>query len=362
MRIVLLHSGIRGPATYCLNLYKYLREKGHQVLLISEAKWEKEKVAMYQASSIKLMGLVPVVYKPWGIIKAIEGFKPDLIHYHWPCGTMDLLFKHIRRFQVPIIITIHVSVASKKFIFDKLYYAHFSVFKKNLKKVEAVIDISEFIKKQVKSRIKLPESKHVLLYAGVNHKVFKPVKRKPSNEFNILFIGQIMPEKGVDILIDVVKRINKERKIKLNIVGRGHLAKMLQEKTKDDSYINWVGFLPRQKDIASQYAQADITALPTRWDEPFSLVPVESMACGTPVLASDCGGNPEIVKPNKTGYLIEPYNKEQLYKVLLNVNRDKLSAMRKNCRESVLKKYTLDLFGKNHEVLYKKLIGEYSPN
>ncbi len=357
MRIVLLHSGIRGPATYCLNMYRSLKKKGHDVLLISEAKWEKEKVPMYQAKSIKLLGLVPVVYKPWGIVKAIEKFKPDIIHYHWPCGTMDLLFSHIRKFEVPIVVTIHVSVDSKKFIFDKLYYLHFSKYKKHLKTVEAVVNISKFIEKQVKARIRLPQKKLHLIYAGVNHKVFKPYPQKKRDYLEVLFVGQIMPEKGIDFLIEAVKRASNIRKIKLNIIGYGHMKKKLQKETKDDKCINWVGFLKDQKDIAKYYSSADITALPTRWDEPFSLVPVESIACGTPVIASKCGGNPEIIIPGKTGYLVEPYNKKELFDLIQNVEISELEKMRKACRDRALKNHTIDLFTENHIKLYKKLIG-----
>ncbi|HLC96264.1 MAG TPA: glycosyltransferase family 4 protein [Candidatus Nanoarchaeia archaeon] len=360
MRIALLTSGIRGIGSYCLNLYNYLTSKGHKVLLISESKWVKQNVpSLYQAKSILLFGLAPVVYHPLGIVKALKKFKPDIIHYHWPSGTMDVLFREIRKLQVPIIVTLHVAVASKRFFFDKVWFNYFGLFKRNLRRVQAINSISRFVQAQLKSRIKLPQEKLLLIYAGVNTTILKPVKKPTKKGINLIFVGQVMPEKGIDVLIRAVRKVSKQMDITLRIIGDGHLKKPLQRLTRRDKCIKWIGFVKDQKTIAKHYANSDLTVLPTRWDEAFSLVPVESLACGTPVMATNKGGTPELITSGKTGILLKEGDEKEITKALLSLDKEELRLMRKDCRNLVLKKYSLEIMGYNHEKAYKKLIKDF---
>ena len=165
-----------------------------------------------------------------------------------------------------------------------------------------------------------------------------------------------MPEKGIDNLISAVKKIQSKRKIHLKIIGKGHIKRILMKKTKNDKCIEWVGFLKNQEEIAKIYSQADLTCLPTRWDEAFSLVPVESIACGTPVLATNRGGNPEIVIPNLTGILINKGDVDTIANVLLNVKKSMLYKLRESSRNFFLENYTYNMWGSAHETLYNKLI------
>ena len=130
MKIVIINPGVRGPATYGLNLYKYLTKAGHEVLLTSEAKWKKEKVSIYQASSYLLFGMVPIVYKPKELINAIRDFKSDIIHYHWPSGTMDLLFGKILNLNIPTAVTIHVAAGLKEIFMGQIFSFLFRDFQK----------------------------------------------------------------------------------------------------------------------------------------------------------------------------------------------------------------------------------------
>ena len=354
MRIVIINSGVRGLASYSLNLYKYLTSQGHDVLLVAESTWKKEDIPLYQAKSHLLFGLVPVVYRPGELIAAIKRFKPDIIHHQWPCGTMDVLFKRILKLRIPVVITVHNSVASKTFIFDKVFYYHFGIFSKHLLKADATIPISKFIKHQIHTRVNVPEEKVHLIYAGVDITQYKPAK-KNNKALELLFVGQVMLEKGIDVLVDAVIDVQKKRKVNLTIVGEGHQKDKLVKKTKGMPFIKWAGFVKGQKGVIDYYAKADLTVLPTRWDEAFSLVPVESMACGTPVLSTRKGGTPEIVIPHKTGILIDDCSKELLVDALLAVKKTELKNMGLAARKFVVKHHSFQTWGKEHERLYASL-------
>jgi len=91
-------------------------------------------------------------------------------------------------------------------------------------------------------------------------------------------------------------------------------------------------------------------------DEAFSLVPVESLACGTPVAASNKGGTPEIVKPGKTGYLLEHGTVKEIQDLILSLDKKELHKMGQTGREVVLRNHSIHSWGKQHEVIYHELL------
>lgn len=120
----------------------------------------------------------------------------------------------------------------------------------------------------------------------------------------ILFAGRISWEKGIDKLIDAVKKINSNN-IKILIVGstlhgenkvrKTKYIKKLEDKIHDlNSKIIFTGYISYEI-MPVVYNLADIAVLPSMWEEPAGLTPLEAMACGTPVITTDSGGIPEYV-------------------------------------------------------------------
>lgn len=362
MRIVLLTAGVRGIGSYCINLYHVLRAQGHEVLLISERPWEKEPLqSFHQAKSFMLFGLAPIVYKPRDVTRAIEAFEPDLIHHHWPCGTMDILFGMVARLGVPYVVTIHVSIASTQHVLDKFWYHLFSRYIKWIPKARAVNCISEFVRRQLAERVALPHEQVRRIYAGINENTFHPTAGRrdesPDRPIQLLFVGQIMPEKGIDLLVQAFLDVSRARRdLRLSIVGQGPLVNKLRKLSEGNDAIRWVGFLKGQKAIAEYYASADATVLPTRWDEAFSLVPIESFGCGTPVIATARGGTPEQVTEGVTGYLLTDGSEAEIAERLRTLDLAELQAMRPACRRLVMERHTFEIMGARHEELYREVL------
>ena len=357
MRVVLLTSGVRGIGTYCMNLHNELLANGHDVLLVSERKWEKTLPAsFYQAKSVLLFGVVPIVYKPGEAMREILNFKPDLIHYHWPSGEMAYFLRRFEALDVPVLTTIHVSLASRENVLDRVWYRYFSRLKKWIPGVDMVNCISGFIRDQLHTRMEISPSRVTQIYAGVNDKVFTPIPKERGAALELLFIGAISPEKGIDVLLKAVEAAGRSREIRLTIVGSGPLERKLRHETRNNPDIRWIGFLKEQRQIAEYYAGADATVMPTRWEEAFSLVPVESLSCGTPVIATAKGGTPEIVLDGVTGHLLSACDVAELTAVLQSLDLEALRAMRKACRELVLKRHTIAMMGENHLSLYERML------
>ncbi len=113
--------------------------------------------------------------------------------------------------------------------------------------------------------------------------------------------------------------------------------------------IKYIGEIS-QKELSSFYGNASALIYPIEWEEPFGLNMVESMACGTPVIAFKRGSVPEVVKDGKTGFVVE--NISQALKAVRNIDKIK----REDCRKWVEKKFAKEIMVNNYEKIYYKLL------
>jgi D-inositol-3-phosphate glycosyltransferase len=125
----------------------------------------------------------------------------------------------------------------------------------------------------------------------------------------ILFVGRLEPLKGIDFLFKVVEALGADRRFKLFIVGGMSendpevlRLKALSEKMGLSATVVFVNRVDRQE-LATYFSAADVCLVPSYY-ESFGLVALESMACGTPVIASRVGGLPSLIKHGKTGFLM----------------------------------------------------------
>ncbi|MEC0124711.1 glycosyltransferase family 4 protein [Paenibacillus pabuli] len=136
-----------------------------------------------------------------------------------------------------------------------------------------------------------------------------------SGPFSILYVGRLIPGKGVDVLIRAVSLLQRHIPVQLIVVGRGPQAyvrklRQLAKKLKvDTSFRGQVA----HEHIDVLYRAADCLVCPSQKHEAFGLVNVEAMASGLPVIASDNGGIREIITSGSNGYLVKPYNDPQSF-------------------------------------------------
>jgi glycosyltransferase involved in cell wall biosynthesis len=358
MKIAHVTSGVRGLATYSLNLYNYFeKQEDVETLIITSSKWKKQPIPIYEADSYLIGNVLPWPKDVKEVEKQLIDFNPDILHHHHPSGRLDFdAGKFQKKLDVPMICTVHMSVGSKKYMVDKVMHSFFMTVRKNFKNVNAYVAISKYVQNQLIEMGGVPKERIVLLYAGVDPQIFTPIPREKHDTLEISFVGQIMHEKGIDLLIDVVSDLAKEKKVRLNIIGEGNLKTLLQTKTKNNPAINWVGYLNSQDKVAEFYAKSDVVVLPNRWDEAFSYIPLESMSSGTAIIASRVGGNTEAIIDGKTGLLFDVNNGDELYALLKNTETEAFWEMGQYGREHVLENFTLDRFGKKYHALYHNLM------
>ena len=161
--------------------------------------------------------------------------------------------------------------------------------------------------------------------------------------------------KGGDLLIEALKNLPKtlKKEMLLLLLGSGGdtIDKMAGVKSLN------LGYITNERIKLLAYSAADLFVLPTR-SEGLSLVLLESMSCGTPMLSFKVGGNPDLVRDGITGYLAEPENSKELSFNIVKLMEDESlrNKMAENCRELALREFSTDIETRRYIELYQKLL------
>lgn len=175
----------------------------------------------------------------------------------------------------------------------------------------------------------------------------------PNPEDYVVWIGKFNPDKGVHEAIQAAKKAG------VKLVLGGKIDQLEQEdaeyfKTQvepyiDDTHVEYVGELDdAQKNTYFGGAKAFLN--PIRWNEPFGLTMVESMACGTPVIAFNQGSASELIGDGNTGYLV--HDVDEMAEKILEVS----SIDRATCRARVEAKFSSQTMAKGYVGIYEKLL------
>jgi len=188
--------------------------------------------------------------------------------------------------------------------------------------------------------------------ATIYHGLPKDLFRLHSEPGNYLaFLGRVSPEKRVDRAIEIAKRAGMPLKIaaKVDPADRRYFKREI-EPLLNDPHIEWVGEIS-DKDKDEFLGNAYALLFPIDWPEPFGLVMIESMACGTPVIAYECGSVPEVMEDGVTGFIVR-----DLDEAVNGVNRIReLSRLR--CREVFERRFAADRMASDYVDVYKRLVG-----
>jgi D-inositol-3-phosphate glycosyltransferase len=158
---------------------------------------------------------------------------------------------------------------------------------------------------------------------GVDLSRFRSMSQSQSRDFlgygeekNILFVGRLEPLKGLDVLFRAVASLKDLDNVTLNVVGGDENSKeksrlqSLASRMKLTQNIRFIGSVS-QDELPLHYNAADVCVVPSHY-ESFGLAALEAAACGRPVVASEVGGLPSIVRNGSTGYLVEPKNSDTM--------------------------------------------------
>ena len=172
------------------------------------------------------------------------------------------------------------------------------------------------------------------------------------NEGYLAFLGRISPEKRPDRAIRIAARAGMELRIaaKIDAVDRGYWEEEIAPLVKLYPNIRFIGEInERQK--ADFLGGASALLFPIDWPEPFGLVMIEAMACGTPVIAFRCGSVPEVIEDGRSGFIVD--SEDEAVEAVKQIRH----LERKMVRGVFDARFTADRMAADYAALYHRLPG-----
>ncbi|MBU2632110.1 glycosyltransferase [Patescibacteria group bacterium] len=129
-----------------------------------------------------------------------------------------------------------------------------------------------------------------------------------------MWAGRAVPEKGMDVVIEIANKLKKD--VKLFARHKKEYRKWLNEDIQErithikDNISITLAVNKNRLEIVRSYQRSKLFLFPIKWEEPFGLVMVESMACGTPVVVYARGSAIELVKDGETGFVVNPSDED----------------------------------------------------
>lgn len=406
MKVLLINNHHRqngGAERYYFELAKLLARKGHDVAFFSmkapknvQTKWSKYFLSEVDFTKNGPKTLFKKIERTFysfeaktKIAKLLNDFKPDIVHiqniYYYISPS---ILGEIKKRHIPIVQTVHdyelispnLTLFSQGKICEitkrhKFYKAllHKSVkgsyiasgvavivsylqyiFKFHERAINTFIAPSKFMKKKLREYGFQAKNVVVLPNFVILPKYTKITSKK--GEGYVLYFGRLTTHKGLMILLEAAKKLPK---IKFKIIG-GYLDSNIKEeiqKIKHSKHINNIEFLDFQggNKLKESIRRASFVVIPSLWyeNQPYSIL--ESYSYGKPVIASNIGGIPEIIKENETGLMFKPGDIDDFSKQVKKLwsNRNLIEKMGKSAYAYVKQNF-------NEDCYYSRLIGIYS--
>jgi len=275
--------------------------------------------------------------------------RVDVIHAHdWLVANAAIGLRD--QYGASLVSTVHSTEAGRRGGIQNDYQRTINEVERNLiNQSSGVICCSNYMAGQISNAFGVPREKLHVIRNGVNVsrfdiKIDVPFVRRryaEPNEKIVLYVGRLVHEKGVHVLIGAAHEVlGVIPNVKFIIVGEGGAREYL---LREASYFGvadrvlFMGFV-EEKTLTSIYRVSDVAVVPSLY-EPFGITALEAMAAKVPLVASDTGGLTEIVEHDKTGVKVYPDNSDSLAWGILRVLGDQAYAetIRENAYQKVVK-------------------------
>jgi glycosyltransferase involved in cell wall biosynthesis len=184
------------------------------------------------------------------------------------------------------------------------------------------------------------------IYHGLPRDIYR---FHPQSGSYLTFLGRISPEKRVDRAIEIAKQVGMPLKIaaKIDQVDKDHFESVISPLLRNApvEFVGEIGEVEKDEFLGNAYA----LLFPIDWPEPFGLVMIEAMACGTPVVAYRGGAVPELVEQGHTGFIVESLEDA------VEAVRQVAQLSRKRCREVFEQRFTATRMARDYMHQFERL-------
>jgi glycosyltransferase involved in cell wall biosynthesis len=390
MKICLINSLYkpykRGGAEVVFNkIVKELKKDGHDVFVITiSAKKNKKNYVVKEMDDLNVFRFYPknifsfidINSQPywkriiWHIFdafnwhsyrqikKILKKEKPKLVLTHNIKGLGYLTLRAIRRLKIKNIHTLHdVQFVEPSGLIIKgdeelslLAKIYLKITRWLIGSPDVVVSPSKWLLDFYGQYDFFKKSQKVVLPNPITLDTKEWHKNFEDKKIRYLIIGQLEKHKGIEFLLEVFEKFNNLNNAKLIVVGSGTLESKLKEKYKNKEWVEFLGYIPANKLSKLVFKNIHYTVVPSLCYENSPSTIYDSFKYATPVIATEIGGVPELVKEGVNGYTFEAGNKISLLNKL-NMSMQNIDNFKKMSENAKIKAKDYDI--KNY--IYKIL-------
>jgi len=246
--------------------------------------------------------------------------EPDVVHCHtWYSHFAGCLVKQLT--GAALVLTTHSLEPHRPWKVEQLgaaYHVSSWLEQTAYQNADGVVAVSEAMREDVHHLYGVPYEKIRVIHNGIDLEQYRP-RHDPSvlarygvdpGKPYVLFVGRITRQKGLVHLVNAIKYLKTGVQVVLcagapdtEEIGREMAQKVEQARRESSTPIVWVAQIVPRDELVPLYTDAVLFVCPSVY-EPFGIINLEAMACGTPVVASAVGGIKEVVVPEETGLLV----------------------------------------------------------
>src|SRR3989344_113997 len=287
--------------------------------------------------------------------RLIEEWNPDIIHLHGSLSESLLGISSKKKYNKPLLVTTYGEDIT---LHSKHLPSSFFI-KLGLKNADVIICQSRFLEAEIRNLG--ITNKFFIIPMGAATKKFKVrdkiktrrVLNLPNNKKILLFVGHLVPRKGVRYLIKACKGLSEKGPFLCCIIGKGTDESYLKKLATDLVLNDYVKFLGQKnhEDVARYINSCDLVVLPSL-NEGLPVILCEALACGKPVVATNVSGTPELVTKD-VGYLVKPKDVNDLKEKIMMALDRKWSKRKLLARAS---KFSVQVSAEKLLVVYKSFL------
>ena len=322
------------------------------------------------------------------IPKKIAQINPDIVHLHWIAGAM-MSVKDLAKIEKPIVWSLHdmwAFTGGEHIDEDQQHYLDRCGNSKVLKSKKDrdlsrkgwerkrqvysqiedlnIVGLSDWMHQAAKNSSLLKDKSHIQLPNPIDTSAFAPFNKVEARRlFNLpidkklILFGAIDatsdPRKGFNYLFEALDQTSLEN-TELVVFGSSQPTTPLSFKQP----VHYLGQLHDDVSLRVLYSAADVMVVPSL-QENLSNAIMESLSCGTPVVAFDVGGNSDMIEHQKNGYLAQPFDTDDLAKGIEWVlNAPDYQQLCDNARDKVLTHFDSQIVAKRYIALYKEILAQ----
>lgn len=273
--------------------------------------------------------------------KEISSISPDIIQINNLYGMSPIIWDVSQKLEIPIVQTLrdYYLMCPKANLMNRRgencrkprlvcrAFRHFYRNKSHL--VDAVNAPSKYTLEQFLRCNYFTRADKQVIYNAIDldiDEVVKNVKRHIDqrinrSEVNFVYVGGFLETKGINVLLQAIKLAPSN--YHFHFAGRGKLQDKIEEMEQHSSNVHIHGFL-NENELNNLLKEMDCLVCPSVWPEPFGRVIIDSYKAGLPVIATRCGGLPELIDDGITGIIVNPNSSEELQKAFSQINKEKI--------------------------------------